>query len=227
MNTAIYGGSFSEKLTTALLSNVAGQLQAEGAHWLGDRQPLLGDAGKALSHGVLARGDARGAVVGAYGAGLEFCKLTMAGLGLVAGAAGGGKLGVKITTNTLKAAEKAAFKGPLAYVDEPFFNPYGTLSSGQVWSIKGRMKHVQLPNEGKIRFVPPENYSPTSPLRRGPNKGYMDRFDNEWTKGPSRTKGQPFEWDVKLSDKGKAQLGWASRDGKHLNVSLDGKITYK
>ncbi|HGM6878993.1 TPA: DUF637 domain-containing protein [Serratia marcescens] len=75
VNTAIYGGSFREKLTTALLSNVAGQLQAEGAHWLGDRQPLLGDAGKALSHAVLAgvtaelaRGDARGAVVGALAA---------------------------------------------------------------------------------------------------------------------------------------------------------------
>jgi len=347
VNTAIYGGSFSEKLTTALLSNVAGQLQAEGAHWLGDRAPILGDAGKALSHAVLAgvtaelaRGDARGAVVGAlavelaavtlgentikaeewqrkseqqaqlarvlgaaagavftgkpegaysgatggenayrynylshkqqelmekelaaakspldkalvranwgitsgtqngafaagvvsgipveindtvdglvavagspreaadalialiknddrfsiigesvkqeylgrveafktnyenagldgaYGAGLEFGKLTMAGLGLVAGAAGAGKLGVKITTNTLKAAEKAALKGPLAYVDEPFFNPYGTLSSGQVWSIKGRMKHVQLPNEGKIRFVPDSNYKPINP----------------------------------------------------------------
>ncbi|WP_420493130.1 polymorphic toxin type 17 domain-containing protein [Serratia marcescens] len=64
-------------------------------------------------------------------------------------------------------------------------------------------------------------------MEKGPNKGYMDRFDNEWTKGPSRTKGQPFEWDVQLSDKGKAQLGWASRDGKHLNVSLDGKITHK
>ncbi|MBN5380578.1 DUF637 domain-containing protein [Serratia marcescens] len=75
VNTAIYGGSFREKLTTALLSNVAGQLQAEGAHWLGDRQPILGDAGKALSHAVLAgvtaelaRGDARGAVVGALAA---------------------------------------------------------------------------------------------------------------------------------------------------------------
>lgn len=75
VNTAIYGGSFREKLTTALLSNVAGQLQAEGAHWLGDRAPILGDAGKALSHAVLAgvtaelaRGDARGAVVGALAA---------------------------------------------------------------------------------------------------------------------------------------------------------------
>ncbi|WP_204289297.1 DUF637 domain-containing protein, partial [Serratia marcescens] len=166
-------------------------------------------------------------VDGAYGAGLEFGKLTMAGLGLVAGAAGAGKLGVKITTNAIKASEKAALKGPLAYVDEPFFNPYGTLSSGQVWSIKGRMKHVQLPNEGKIRFVPDSNYKPTNPLPRGPNKGYIDKFGNEWTKGPSRTKGQEFEWDVQLSPTGKAQLGWASRDGKHLNVSLDGKITHK
>ncbi|MGY3352017.1 DUF637 domain-containing protein [Serratia marcescens] len=166
-------------------------------------------------------------VDGAYGAGLEFGKLTMAGLGLVAGAAGAGKLGVKITTNAIKASEKAALKGPLAYVDEPFFNPYGTLGSGQVWSIKGRMKHVQLPNEGKIRFVPDSNYKPTNPLPRGPNKGYIDKFGNEWTKGPSRTKGQEFEWDVQLSPTGKAQLGWASRDGKHLNVSLDGKITHK
>ncbi|MGP0915968.1 DUF637 domain-containing protein [Serratia sp. CY70267] len=164
---------------------------------------------------------------GAYGAGLEFGKLTMAGLGLFAGVAGAGKLGVKITTNAIKASEKAALKGPLAYVDEPFFNPYGTLSSGQVWSIKGRMKHVQLPNEGKIRFVPDSNYKPTNPLPRGPNKGYIDKFGNEWTKGPSRTKGQEFEWDVQLSPTGKAQLGWASRDGKHLNVSLDGKITHK
>ncbi|WP_349826528.1 polymorphic toxin type 17 domain-containing protein [Brenneria populi] len=46
-------------------------------------------------------------------------------------------------------------------------------------------------------------------------------------KGPSRTQGQAFEWDVQLSERGKAQLGWANRDGKHLNVSLDGKITHK
>ncbi|MBH3277233.1 DUF637 domain-containing protein [Serratia marcescens] len=51
-------------------------------------------------------------VDGAFGAGLEFGKLTMAGLGLFAGAAGAGKLGVKVTTNTIKAAEKAAFKSP-------------------------------------------------------------------------------------------------------------------
>jgi filamentous hemagglutinin len=47
---------------------------------------------------------------GAYGAGLEFGKLTMAGLGLFAGAAGAGKLGVKVTTNSLKALEKTTVK---------------------------------------------------------------------------------------------------------------------
>ncbi|CAI1124917.1 DUF637 domain-containing protein [Serratia ficaria] len=195
-----------------------------------DRFSIVGEGGK---QEYLGRVEAfktqyeHAGVDGAYGAGLEFGKLTMAGLGLVAGGAGAGKLGVKLTTNSIKAAEKAALKGPLSYADEPFFNPYGTLSAGQVWSIKARMKHVQLPNEGKIRFVPDSNYKPTNPLPRGPNKGYMDKFGNEWTKGPSRTKGQEFEWDVQLSPTGKAQLGWASRDGKHLNVSLDGRITHK
>jgi hypothetical protein len=32
--------------------------------------------------------------------------------------------------------------------------------------------------------------------------------------GPSRTAGQPFEWDVQLPD------------GRHLNVSLHGEITH-
>lgn len=56
-------------------------------------------------------------VDGAFGAGLEFGKLTMAGLGLFAGAAGAGKLGVKITSNTLKATSKAAEKNTLIALD--------------------------------------------------------------------------------------------------------------
>ncbi|NFP90976.1 polymorphic toxin type 17 domain-containing protein [Clostridium sporogenes] len=48
-----------------------------------------------------------------------------------------------------------------------------------------------------------------------------------WTEGPSRTAGQVFEWDVQLSKTSKNKPGWASRDGSHLNVSLDGKITHK
>ena len=55
-------------------------------------------------------------------------------------------------------------------------------------------------------------------------KGILQRSR---TKGPSRTKGQEFEWDVQLSKTGREQLGWASRDGKHLNISIDGKITHK
>lgn len=65
------------------------------------------------------------------------------------------------------------------------------------------------------------------PLPRGPNKGYLDRFDNEWVKGPSRTQNEAFEWDVQLSSLGQKQLGWLSRDESHLNVSLDGRITHR
>lgn len=57
--------------------------------------------------------------------------------------------------------------------------------------------------------------------------GYVDKWGNVWKSGSSKTKGQSFEWDVQLSKKGKAQLGEYSRYGKHLNVSLDGRITHK
>lgn len=87
------------------------------------------------------------------------------------------------------------------------------------------MKDAQLPTEGKIRYVPPEKWTTSQPLPRS-DGGYVDKFGNVWTKGPSRTEGQAFEWDVQLSKTGKNQLGWASRDGSHLNVSLDGEITH-
>ncbi|WP_366925713.1 polymorphic toxin type 17 domain-containing protein [uncultured Pantoea sp.] len=32
---------------------------------------------------------------------------------------------------------------------------------------------------------------------------------------------------MQLSRTGKSQLGWATRDGSHLNVSLDGNIIHK
>lgn len=119
------------------------------------------------------------------------------------------------------------FDKSIAYIDEPIFNPKGSIGAAQQWSIKARIKHVELPTEGNIRYIPPEGYSPNMPLPRGPNNGYIDKFGNEWTKGPSRTLDQSFEWDVQLSKTGKSQLGWASRDGTHLNISLDGKITHK
>jgi hypothetical protein len=94
-------------------------------------------------------------------------------------------------------------------------------------SISSRLKDAQLPTEGRIRFVPPEKYFPTEPLPRGPNNGIFDKFKNEWVKGPSRTIGEDFEWDVQLSSSGKQKLGWLSRDGEHINVSLKGRITHR
>ncbi|WP_423783905.1 polymorphic toxin type 17 domain-containing protein [Frischella perrara] len=78
-----------------------------------------------------------------------------------------------------------------------------------------------------IRFVLSKSYFPNKSLLRGNNNGYIDRFLYECIKCPSRIAGQEFEWNVQLSELGKKQLGWASRDGKYLNVSLDGKITHK
>jgi hypothetical protein len=93
-------------------------------------------------------------------------------------------------------------------------------------SVKGSIKSAGLPTQGRIRYVPPANWTSSQPLPRI-NGGYIDRFGNVWVKGPSRTAGQAFEWDVQLSRTGRSQLGWASRDGSHLNVSLDGRITHK
>ena len=103
----------------------------------------------------------------------------------------------------------------------------GSVGASRVWTKKGRLKAIGLPTTGKIRFVPRKGYDSSNPLPRGPNNGILDRFGNEWTKGPSRTQGQAFEWDVQLSKTGKQKLGWATRDGSHANVSLDGHITHR
>ncbi|MGW1371917.1 DUF637 domain-containing protein, partial [Providencia hangzhouensis] len=91
IGTAIQGGSFSENVKTALLSNVAGQIQAEGANLIGDKFQylyvdkqgnILGHTGKALSHAGLAAlsaeisgGNVKGAVVGALAAELAALSL--------------------------------------------------------------------------------------------------------------------------------------------------------
>ena len=91
-----------------------------------------------------------------------------------------------------------------------------SVPKAKVWTKRARIKRAKLPTQtkGKIRYVPPKNWHPSEPLPRGPRGGYMDKFGNEWTKGPSRTKGQPFEWDVQRPD------------GTHWNISLDGKVTH-
>ncbi|WP_241837234.1 polymorphic toxin type 17 domain-containing protein [Salinivibrio sp. ML290] len=120
---------------------------------------------------------------------------------------------------------------PQAYVANPleWVDPLGLAGScsKKITSVKGRLKKEQLPTKGKIRFVPPKGYNPSNPLPKGPQGGFIDRFGNEWVKGPSRTAGQDFEWDVQLSKTGRKKIGWVTRDGSHANVSLDGRITHK
>ena len=107
----------------------------------------------------------------------------------------------------------------------PAFAP-GSAGAARPWTAKGTLRFYKLPTRGKIRYVPPKDWKATNDLPRGPNNGILDRFGNEWTKGPSRTKNQPFEWDVQLSRNGKLKLGYLSKSGSHVNVSLDGKVTH-
>ncbi len=96
-------------------------------------------------------------------------------------------------------------------------------------SIKSLIKAKHLPTDGKIRYVPPKGLKPAEGLpqaRIGNDKAFIDRFGNKWLKGPSRTMDEPFEWDVQLSNQGRTQLGWASKNGNYINVSLKGRITH-
>jgi hypothetical protein len=110
--------------------------------------------------------------------------------------------------------------------EQPPFDPNGTIGAAKAWTMKGRLKAADLPTTGKIRYVPPEGHPPSQPLPRGPNGGYRDRFGNEWLKGPSRTPGQPFEWDVQIGRNATPGFRALSRDGRHVNVSLDGEVTH-
>ncbi len=102
----------------------------------------------------------------------------------------------------------------------------GVSVSAHNYTVKGRLKDAQLPTSGKIRYVPPKGHPPSQPLPRGPNHGYIDRFGNEWVRGPSRTAGQPFEWDVQLGRNATRGMRAMSSDGAHVNVSLDGEVTH-
>ncbi|WP_350307569.1 DUF637 domain-containing protein, partial [Photorhabdus viridis] len=82
LGTTINGGSFKDNFTTALLVNIGNQINAEGAHLIGDNGEILGYTGKMLSHAVvagisaeIAGGNAKGAAVGALAA--ELAAITM------------------------------------------------------------------------------------------------------------------------------------------------------
>jgi RHS repeat-associated protein len=109
--------------------------------------------------------------------------------------------------------------------EAPAHSP-GSLGAAKAWTIKGRLNYHQLPTRGKIRYVPPKNYTPGQPLPRGPQGGLLDRFGNEWVRGPSRTAGQAFEWDVQLGRNATPGMRSLSSSGSHVNVSLDGRVTH-
>jgi hypothetical protein len=123
--------------------------------------------------------------------------------------------------------------GP-SFMDKVRGLTYDEQGGARPWSISQRLRaagpsdEFGLPTQGRIRFVPEEGYNPLRPLPRGPNGGYIDRFGNEWVVGPSRTPGQPFEWNLQLSRTGQAQLGWLSPDENmaHINVSPLGEVTH-
>jgi hypothetical protein len=88
-----------------------------------------------------------------------------------------------------------------------------------------KIRALKLPTEGAVVFVPPKGWNVSQPQRTEDKKGFVDADGNEWRKGPSRTPGEPFEWDVVPA--GNSALRHLSRDGSHVNVSLTGRVTHK
>lgn len=120
------------------------------------------------------------------------------------------------------------FRKPIAGFSTINANPIKPGLPFKIHTVKSRIREAMLPQEGRIRFIPPSEYRPNVQLHKDSViNGFKDKFGNIWTKGPSRTLGEAFEWDVQLSELGKLQLGWLSRDGKHINVSLKGRITHR
>ena len=124
-----------------------------------------------------------------------------------------GKAGMNPTVlnDSLKALNNIAETGAKIYGKHPN------------WLAKAQK--LGLPTDGPVSFVPPKNWNPKNPFRTQDKKGFIDNFGNEWRKGPSRTEGQSFEWDV-VPPKG-SNLRNFSRDGSHVNVSLDGVVTHR
>jgi hypothetical protein len=103
-------------------------------------------------------------------------------------------------------------------------------------SVRSRLRDAGLPGgsestqAGPFRYRPLDGYKPGNPLPKGPNGGYLDRFGNEWQKGPYHgdpTKGFGHEWDVQLSKSGRAhfkQYGLGEKG--YINVAPDGTLSH-
>ncbi|MGH8884605.1 MAG: polymorphic toxin type 17 domain-containing protein [Egibacteraceae bacterium] len=91
-----------------------------------------------------------------------------------------------------------------------------------------KAKDLKLPTEGPVAFVPPKNWDPNRPLKaRAQNgrMGFVDRYGNVWPFDRSKR-----EWDVQRpKDKPNASsplVERLSKDGRHVNVGTDGRITH-
>ncbi len=86
------------------------------------------------------------------------------------------------------------------------------------------IRQAGLPNRGRVRFVPPKDWSPNQPLPTGTlygRTGYVDRYGRVWHRGPNHhfpRNGQRHEWDVQVP----RDSQWASlaRDGRHIDVEF-------
>lgn len=82
INSAINGGSFKERFSTALLSNVGNQVNAEGANFIGHSGYINSLPAKLISHSVMSAisaeiggGNGKGAAAGAFAAELAAVSL--------------------------------------------------------------------------------------------------------------------------------------------------------
>ncbi|MCW7760692.1 filamentous hemagglutinin N-terminal domain-containing protein [Photorhabdus luminescens] len=126
IGTAINGGSFTDNLQAALLSNVGNQINAEGAGLIGDKGQILGVPGKAISHAAVSAlaaeiggGNAKGAAVGALAAELAAITLDKTFSDPMAIQAGGkviGGVAGAIATHSAEGANSGANAGEIVIV---------------------------------------------------------------------------------------------------------------
>ncbi len=84
---------------------------------------------------------------------------------------------------------------------------------------------------GPYRFMPPRGHNPSHRLPKGLSGGFLDRFDNEWVRGPAHGKAAAdrdlFEWDVQLSPQGMFKWGHAAHPNQsYIDVTRMGFISH-
>jgi len=108
---------------------------------------------------------------------------------------------------------------------EPPFDPKGTVGAARHWTVARRLEHAGLPAEGLYAFRPRRNYHPSQPLPRGDRGGFLDEFGNEWRKARKPgSRGDEWHWDVTFGRRPPTHFRAASKSGKHINVTPDGRI---